>query len=220
MNTLLKLENISYWYNKGNERFTILDHVDMEFEKGKIYTIVGPSGSGKTTLLALASGLDKPLEGNVIYNGKNVKQIGLTNYRNRYVSIVFQAFNLLPYMTALQNVMSAMEIRKVKGNRKEIALQYLNKVGLTEAQANQKVLTLSGGQQQRVAVARALACDAEIIFADEPTGNLDVDTAAGIFELFQKLAKEENKCVIIVTHDVALSKLSDVNLKLHKGKLV
>lgn len=216
---MLQLEKVSYWYKKGDQQQTIINQLDFTFEEGNVYTIVGPSGSGKTTLLALASGLDDPSEGKILFKGKDIRKIGLTNYRNRHISIVFQSFNLLPYMTALQNVVSAMEIRGIKENRKTKALEYLQKVGLTPEQANQSVLTLSGGQQQRVAVARALACDAEIIFADEPTGNLDVDTAEEIYRLLEQLAKEEQKCVIIVTHDLSLAKKSDVQLKLYKGKL-
>lgn len=220
MSALLEFQNISYWYKQGNKKQDILKRVNVSFGKNYLYTIIGPSGSGKTTFLALASALDVPKEGTVLYEGKDIKKIGLTTFRNKFVSIVFQSYNLLPYMTALQNVITAMEITGAKHkDKKRYALEMLNKVGITEQQARQKVLTLSGGQQQRVSIARALCCDTELIVADEPTGNLDEDTAQEIIRLFQALAHQEGKCVIIVTHDQSVAKASDITIKLSKGDL-
>ena len=175
MHTLLKVKDVTYWYEKDQ---VILDNIDLEFEKGKYYAIVGSSGSGKTTLLSLISGLDSTKEGDIVYKDDTLKNIGLENYRNKYVSIIFQGYNLLNYMTAIQNITSAMSIKGIKKeDNKEYAIKMLKRVGLTEEQAFQKVLTLSGGQQQRVAIARALCCENDLIIADEPTGNLDSDTA-------------------------------------------
>lgn len=218
MSTLLEFENVSYWYKNENKQQHILNKINIQFEKGTFYTIVGPSGSGKTTFLSLTGALDVPKEGRILYEGKDIQEIGLTSFRNKYVSIVFQAYNLLPYMTALQNVLTAMEITgSTVQNKKEFALEMLAKVGITEKQAKQKVLTLSGGQQQRVAIARALSCQSELIVADEPTGNLDENTARDIIELFEELAYKENKCVIMVTHNNEIARISDVTIKISKG---
>lgn len=220
MSSLLEFQNISYWYKHENKKQDILKSVNVSFDKNNLYTIIGPSGSGKTTFLALASALDIPKEGTVLYEGRDIKKIGLTKFRNKYVSIVFQSYNLLPYMTAIQNVTTAMEITgSSRKDRRKFALEMLDKVGITEKQARQKVLTLSGGQQQRVSIARALCCDADLIVADEPTGNLDEDTAKEIIRLFQELAHKEGKCVIVVTHDQNIAEASDIIVKLSKGDL-
>ncbi|MBP3039572.1 ABC transporter ATP-binding protein [Bacillaceae bacterium Marseille-Q3522] len=220
MSTLLDFENVSYWYKHENKQNTILRSVNVRFSKGKFYTIVGPSGSGKTTFLSLAGALDVPREGKILYEGKDISKIGLSKFRNKYVSIVFQAYNLLPYMTGLQNVLTAMEITGSDVvNKKKFALEMLDKVGISEQQAKQKVLTLSGGQQQRIAIARALCCRSQLIVADEPTGNLDADTAKEIVNLFQELAHKENKCIIVVTHSHEIAGISDISIKLSKGSM-
>jgi putative ABC transport system ATP-binding protein len=218
--TLLELNNVSYWYKHEKKRHDILKNINVSFERGIFYTIVGPSGSGKTTFLALASALDVPKEGSIIYEGKEIKKIGLTKFRSKYVSIVFQSYNLLPYMTALQNVITGIEIKGTKQkNKKEFALQMLERVGISSEQARQKVLTLSGGQQQRVSIARALCSDTDLIVADEPTGNLDENTAQEIVDLLQSLAHNEGKCVIVVTHDQTIASKSDRVVELSKGNL-
>lgn len=220
MNALLEFKNISYWYKHENKKHDILKNINVRFDKGHFYSIVGPSGSGKTTFLALASALDVPKEGAVLYEGKDIRKIGLTKFRNKYVSIVFQSYNLLPYMTALQNVLTAIEITGAVGkNNKKVALAMLQRVGISEIQSRQKVLTLSGGQQQRVSIARALCCDTELIVADEPTGNLDEETAQEIVGLLKSLAHLEEKCVIVVTHDPDIALNSDVTVKLSKGSI-
>jgi putative ABC transport system ATP-binding protein len=220
MTALLEFKNIGYWYKQENKQHDILKNVNVSFDKGNLHTITGPSGSGKTTFLALASALDVPKEGSVLYEGKDIRKIGHATFRNKYVSIVFQSYNLFPYMTALQNVITAMEITKSpQKNKTGYALEMLQKVGISEKQARQKVLTLSGGQQQRVSIARALCCEADLIVADEPTGNLDEDTAKEIVHLFQTLAHQENKCVIVVTHDVNIAEISDINVRLSRGNI-
>lgn len=221
MNTVLEFKNVSYHYQDGSKKSSILKQIDFSFEKGKFYTILGSSGSGKTTFLALASGLDIPKSGYILYNDKNINNIGLTNFRNKNVGIVFQSYNLIPYMTSLQNVLTAMEITKNKiENKKQKAYDLLEKMGLTKEEANRNVLNLSGGQQQRVAVARAIATEGDLILADEPTGNLDHDTASEIIKIFKTLAHENNKSVIVVTHSSDVAAQSDVILNLKAGKLV
>ncbi|MBC5625112.1 ABC transporter ATP-binding protein [Clostridium sp. NSJ-49] len=204
---LLKTKGLGYWYDNNKK---ILNNIDMEFEKGKFYSIVGSSGSGKTTLLSLIAGLDQVKEGDIFLGDNNIKNIGLDNYRNKHVSIIFQGYNLMNYMTALQNITSAMSIKKIKKeDNKKFALDMIKRVGLTEEQANQKVLTLSGGQQQRVAIARALCCDNDIIIADEPTGNLDDETTVEIIKLFKDIVYKDGKTVIMVTHDKDVAKETD-----------
>ena len=218
MESILELKNVSYWYEKDK---TILDNLTVNFEKGKFYTVIGSSGSGKTTFLSLISGLDKKKNGEILYCGKNIDKIGLNNYRNKYVSIIFQGYNLLTYMTALQNVISAISIKGIKVKiQKERALEMLKKVGLTEEQCNQKVLTLSGGQQQRVAIARALVSETDVIIADEPTGNLDEKTSNEIIKIFKDIVEKENKCLIMVTHNIDITKNSDITYKLKNKTLL
>ncbi|MFI8493119.1 ABC transporter ATP-binding protein [Peribacillus butanolivorans] len=221
MDTILQFKDLNYHYQSNNKKITILDNVNFAFLSGHFYTILGPSGSGKTTTLSLASGLDIPSSGNVVYKGKDLQKIGLDTYRNQHVSIIFQSYNLITYMTALQNVVTAMEITRVDvKDKKARALELLEKVGLTEVEAKRKVLQLSGGQQQRVAIARALSCNVDLLIADEPTGNLDQETSMEIIELFKELAHKENKCIIVVTHSQEVAKQSDKAVYLEKRKLV
>ncbi|MGE8205285.1 ABC transporter ATP-binding protein [Heyndrickxia sp. NPDC080065] len=220
MGTVLAFQEVGYWYQSNGKQVRILDKVNFTFERGKFYTIVGPSGSGKTTTLALASALDIPKEGKVLYEGRDIQKIGLEKFRNKNIAIVFQSYNLIPYMTALQNVVTAMDIRKTKAkNKKQKALEMLQKVGLSEEEAQRKVLKLSGGQQQRIAIARALSCDVDIILADEPTGNLDEETAGDIITIFKELASQEGKCIIVVTHSNEVARQSDVIVRLKQKKL-
>ncbi|MFG2138620.1 ABC transporter ATP-binding protein [Streptomyces sp. NPDC048650] len=208
-------------YSTGNRRRVVLKSVSYAFEAGRMYAIVGPSGSGKTTLLSLASGLDAPTSGSVRFRGGDVATLGLGTYRNRHVATVFQSLNLLTYMNAVQNVTSAMEITGVRGGcRKQRANKLLDLLGIEPGDRTRRTLQLSGGQQQRVAIARALACEIDILFADEPTGALDHETAAGIIEIFQKLAHDDGKCVIVVTHSREVAAACDETLNLKRGKLV
>ncbi|MFJ6572681.1 ABC transporter ATP-binding protein [Streptomyces sp. NPDC091292] len=218
---ILQLTGLSRAYQSGNSRRTVLKDVTYSFEQGRMYSVIGPSGSGKTTLLSLASGLDSPTAGTVRFRGDDIAAIGLGRYRNRHVATVFQSLNLLTYMTAVQNITSAMEITGVKGvPRKRRAVELLNLLGVDEADRHRRTLELSGGQQQRVAIARALACEVDILFADEPTGSLDQDTAAGIIEVFRKLAHDTGKCVILVTHSREVADASDEVIRLKRGKLM
>ena len=218
MNTILEFKNITYSYNNNA---VILDKVNARFEQGKFYTIIGPSGSGKTTFLSLAAGLDKANSGSILFDNKDINSIGFSNYRNKCISIIFQSYNLLTYMSALDNIICAMEIKDTKcPNKKEKAIEILKQVGLTEEQGKQKVLTLSGGQQQRVAIARALATESNLILADEATGNLDENTSNEIISIFEKLVKEHNKTVILVTHNNEIAKKSDITYLVKNKKLL
>nr|WP_086347723.1 ABC transporter ATP-binding protein [Enterococcus sp. 9E7_DIV0242] len=215
--TMLETKNVGYWYT--NEQDYLYKDIDLAFHKGKMYAILGASGSGKTTFLSLISGLDVPKTGTIQYNGESLKNIGLRNYRRNDVSIIFQAYNLLPYMSALDNVLTAMAISGLKKeDKKAYALEQLATVGIDEALAKKSVTQLSGGQQQRVAIVRALCCDHELIVADEPTGNLDEKTSEDIVKLFQKVAHEEHKCIIIVTHEQDVANACDTvyELKNHQ----
>ncbi|MCW6085977.1 MULTISPECIES: ABC transporter ATP-binding protein [Clostridium] len=219
MNAVLEFKNVNYSYKDGGKELVILDSVNFNFESGKFYTILGVSGSGKTTALSLASALDSPKSGEILYEGKDIKKIGLANYRNQYIGIVFQAYNLINYMTGIQNIITAMEITKNEiSDKKQKAYELIEKVGLTKEEGDRSVLNLSGGQQQRVAVARALSTNAKIILADEPTGNLDSKTSIDIIKLFQKLAHEDNKCIIMVTHSLEIASMSDVIINLDNKK--
>ena len=202
-----EMKDISYSYEKSRK---ILTAVNAAFETGKMYAILGPSGSGKTTLLSLLGGLDTPQKGEILFDGENILERGLEYHRRNHVSLIFQNCNLIDYMTPVENV---------KLTAKQDAMPMLIKLGLTEEEAKRNVLKLSGGQQQRVAIARTLVSDAPVILADEPTGNLDEDTAAEITGILKDCAHQMNKCVIVVTHSSDLAKQADVILRLKKGGL-
>ena len=181
----------------------------------------GKSGSGKTTFLSLISGLDKCKEGEILFEGISLNRLDRDNYRARDIGIIFQGYNLLINNTALENIVLAMNISKAAvKDKKKHALKLLEQVGISPEQANRKVLKLSGGEQQRVSIARALAHDAKVLIADEPTGNLDSSTELEILQIFQKLAHENNKCVIIVTHSQSVSSRADEVWGLNKGELL
>lgn len=205
---MLQAQEIGYWYQ--NEEDYLYKNVNLDFHRGRMYAILGASGSGKTTFLSLISGLDVPKTGMILYNGESLSKIGLRNFRKNDVSIIFQAYNLLPYMSALDNVLTAMAISGSKQeNREAYALENLQSVGIDETLARKNVTQLSGGQQQRVAIVRALCCDHALIVADEPTGNLDEQTSKDIVQLFQKVAHEQQKCIIVVTHEQEVAKACD-----------
>lgn len=198
---LLSIKNASYKYSDADEDEYALKNINYDFERGKVYAIRGRSGSGKTTLLSLISGLERCTEGEIIFDGKDLKDINLDTYRNHEIGIVFQSYNLLPFMTASENIILSMDVSGLKiTDKKEKAIKLMKSVGLKSSYANRRVLKLSGGEQQRVAIARSLSYDPKMIVADEPTGNLDKQTEAEILEIFNRLAHEENKCIIIVTH--------------------
>ena len=205
---ILEIKNVTYNYSNSNEK--VLSSVNQKFEIGKFYAIIGKSGAGKSTLLSLLAGLDKPKKGQILFKGNDIEKDGYSNHRKNNVSLVFQNYNLIDYLTPIENV------RLVNRNASETILFEL---GLDKSQINRNVMKLSGGQQQRVAIARALVSEAPIILADEPTGNLDVDTAGEIIEILKKLAKERNKCVIVVTHSKEVANSADIILELRDRKL-
>lgn len=215
--TVLNIENLTYYYNHPEDY--LFQDVTETFEAGIMYSILGQSGSGKTTLLSLLAGLDMPKSGQIKLNGDEIKAKQLTNYRKNIVSTIFQAYNLLTYMSAFENVKTALRISKVAfDDEKQSIIDSLEKVGLTEDLIYKPVSKLSGGQQQRVAIARALVLNHDIIIADEPTGNLDENTTRQIVELFKKIAHEDHKLVIIVTHETEVAQNSDVVYQLKNKK--
>ncbi len=204
---IMEIKGVRYSYdNKRN----VLKSVNANFETGKMYAIVGPSGCGKTTLLSLLGGLDSPTEGQILFDGQDIETIGLAAHRKNDIAFIFQSYNLIDYLTPQENVALTSKLPP---------LPILERVGLTEEESKRNVLKLSGGQQQRVAIARALASDAGVILADEPTGNLDEDTAVEITKILKECAYQMNKCMIIVTHSNELAKQADVIMKLRKGVL-
>ena len=205
---ILEIKNVTYNYSNSNEK--VLSSINQKFEIGKFYAIIGKSGAGKSTLLSLLAGLDKPQKGQILFKGNDIEKDGYSNHRKNNISLVFQNYNLIDYLTPLENV------RLVNKNAYETILFEL---GLDKSQINRNVMKLSGGQQQRVAIARTLVSEAPIILADEPTGNLDVDTAGEIIEILKKLAKERNKCVIVVTHSKEVANSADIILELRDRKL-
>ncbi len=219
--TILKARNLDYYYQDGDKLRYILKDTNVDFDTGKFYTIVGQSGSGKTTLLSLLGGLDTPKKGTIYYKNKNIKQIGFENYRRNDISIIFQHYNLIPYLTGVENVLVPMSIteNELPEDYTKVAYNLLDYIGIGKDKASRVVNRLSGGEQQRVAIARALATNVDIILADEPTGNLDEEMEQEIVEIFKLLAHEHNKCVIVVTHSQEIAQQSDKAFLLKKGVL-
>lgn len=203
----LELQNVSYSYEKGKP---VLSNISIALEAGKLYAVLGPSGSGKTTLLSLLGGLDTPAQGEVLFDGENIMAKGLEYHRRNRISLIFQSYNLIDYMTPTENVQLTA---------KQDAASVLERLGLKKDEISRNVLKLSGGQQQRVAIARALASDAPVILADEPTGNLDEDTAEEITAILKESAHTFGKCVVVVTHSGEVAKQADMVLEIRRGHL-
>ncbi len=204
---IMELQNVQYAYDNKKK---VLKGINALMEQGKMYAILGPSGCGKTTLLSLLGGLDSPAGGKILYQGEDIELTGLADHRRNHVAFIFQSYNLIDYLTPMENVTLTSKLPP---------LPILEQLGLTQEEAKRNVLKLSGGQQQRVAIARALASDAQVILADEPTGNLDEDTAAEITAILKDSAHKSGKCVVIVTHSNDLAKEADVIFRLRKGEL-
>lgn len=204
---IMELKNVGYAYDNKRK---VLKGVSLLIEEGKMYAILGSSGCGKTTLISLMGGLDSPSGGQVFYDGQDIEKTGLSAHRKNNVAFIFQSYNLIDYLTSKENVALTSKLPP---------MPILERVGLTEEESKRNVLKLSGGQQQRVAIARALASDAKVILADEPTGNLDEDTAAEITAMLKECAHQMNKCVVIVTHSNELAKQADVVFQLKRGEL-
>ena len=207
MSNILEMKEVSYAYKGTSEE--VLKDINYKFEEGKCYVVKGPSGSGKTTLLSLISGLEPKYGGSIKYKGKELKEINLDTYRNKDIGIVFQSYNLLPHLTAAENIILSMDISHVKVDDKQAkAIELMQQVGLREYMASRRVLKLSGGEQQRVAIARSLSYDPDMIIADEPTGNLDKKTEEDIMKIFTSLSAA-GKCVIIVSHSENVCNFAD-----------
>ena len=205
--SILEVKGLQYSYENKKR---VLRGINAQMEQGKMYAILGPSGCGKTTLLSLLGGLDSPSSGQILYQGEDIAKTGLADHRRSHVAFIFQSYNLIDYLTPIENVALTA---------KHSPLPILEQLGLTAEEVKRNVLKLSGGQQQRVAIARALASDAQVILADEPTGNLDEDAAAEITAILKDSAHKSGKCVVIVTHSNELAKEADVVFRLRKGDL-
>ena len=220
MSKILKVQHLSKTYRSGEHDLTVLNNVSFEVDAGESFAIVGPSGSGKTTLLGLCAGLDTTDDGEIWLCDQNLLKLdedGRARLRNQNVGFVFQDFQLLPTLTALENVIVPLELRGVKKAAQQ-GKELLVKVGLGD-RAGHYPSQLSGGEQQRVALARAFANKPSILFADEPTGNLDDETGTKIEQLLFELNKEQGTALVIVTHDLELAKKTDKSIRLRSGKI-
>lgn len=219
-NIILKATSLTRTYPSGNRQLTVLDGVSFAVENGSSCSIVGPSGSGKTTLLGLCAGLDRASSGSVELNGVVLDRLSedeRAHVRNQYVGFIFQSFNLMPTLTALENVMIPLELRHEKNARAK-AMELLSKTGLAD-RAGHYPAQLSGGEQQRVSIARAFSNSPQILFADEPTGNLDEETGHRIENLIFDLNKELGTTLILVTHDIDLAMRTDRIIRMKGGKI-
>lgn len=217
---ILKVQNLSKFYQSGSSRLKVLKDISFSVDAGQTISIIGPSGSGKTTLLGISAGLDLPSEGSVSIDGTSLESLNEDSraaLRNQKVGFVFQNFQLIPTLTALENVTAPLEIRGEPGAKLK-ATQLLEKVGLGERLTHFPI-QLSGGEQQRVALARAFVNDPKLLFADEPTGNLDDETGTGIVDLLFNLNKEMGTTLVLVTHDHELAEKTDRILQIKSGVL-
>lgn len=218
---ILELDKVVYEYSNKYQTVKAVNEISYDFQKGRFYAIVGKSGSGKTTLLSLLAGLDVPKEGAVSYMGKPTKEMDRDRYRREDVAVIYQDFNLFPLLTVVENVMYPLQLKGM--NEKQamhIASEKINAVGMDENFYKRFPSMLSGGEQQRIAIARALASGAQIILADEPTGNLDTENGNNIIDILKKLAHDDRYCVIVVTHDLGISADADEVLNMRDGKLI
>ena len=221
MSTILKVERLSKTYQSGSKSLKVLQDINFSIQAGESLAIVGPSGSGKTTLLGLAAGLDQSDEGSVEINGiklNNLSEDDRAQVRNEHVGFIFQNFQLIPTLSALENVMVPLELRGDKGAQK-VAQTLLEQVGLS-SRTDHYPSQLSGGEQQRVAIARAFSNEPKVLFADEPTGNLDEETGQKIEDLLFNLNKEKGTALVLVTHDAELAQKTDHVIHLKGGKMM
>ena len=221
MSTILNIQNVNKTYQSAGRTLSVLENINLSVNAGATLSIVGPSGSGKTTLLGLAAGLDRASSGTVELNGIKLESLNEDQRaaeRNKHVGFIFQNFQLLPTLTALENVMVPLELRGEKGVKAK-AVDLLQKVGLAD-RGHHYPSQLSGGEQQRVSVARAFSNKPQILFADEPTGNLDAETSEKIIELIFNLNTEYGTTLILVTHDFDLANKTGRIIKLKGGRIV
>lgn len=220
---MLVVENVSKRFMSGDSEVTAVNNISFTIPQGCFASIVGKSGSGKSTLLSLLGALDVPTQGSITVDQKDITKLGsgkLTSYRNKKIGFVFQSYNLIPNLTAIENVTLPMEFAgQAASKRTERAKELLDQVGITGNKQLRKPGRLSGGEQQRVAIARALANKPAVILADEPTGNLDSETGAMIFDLLHQLAKSQKTTIIVVTHDLSIAGKTDMTFTLKDGML-
>ncbi len=213
--SILQIENLEYRYGNGNK---VIDGLNIKFETGKMIALTGKSGAGKTTLVSLLSGLTSPTGGKILYESQDLLAMDKYDLRSKKIGVIFQGYNLLPRLTAKENVILSMDVSgKPIGNKEALATELLLKVHLSDNLQKRRVLKLSGGEQQRVAIARALSYDPQVILADEPTGNLDHANTEEVLEIFRSLANE-GKCIIIATHDPQVTQFCDQVINLEKQK--
>ncbi len=221
MPKILKIHELEKTYTSGSKKITVLHDISFEIEKGDTFSIVGPSGSGKTTLLGLCAGLDHPNAGTVELCGHNLQDLNedeRAQLRNKEVGFIFQNFQLLPTLTALENVIVPLELQGAK-NAVQVGMELLDKVGLAD-RFHHYPSQLSGGEQQRVALARAFSNTPSILFADEPTGNLDEETGEKVIQLLFELNKEAGTTLVIISHDLELANRTQQILRLKGGKIM
>ncbi len=220
---IIRVENAKKIYKVGEEKVLALDGVSFTIDKGDFCCLLGSSGSGKSTLLNIMAGIEKITSGSVFIKGKEITKMGenqLAKFRQKYLGFVFQAYNLVNSMTAVENVELPLIFKEVpKSQRVKRAKELLTKVGL-ESRMYHKPTQMSGGQQQRVGIARAFASCPEVVFADEPTGNLDSKTSNEIMNIITEIAKDNNQTIVMVTHDPSMTRYATKIIEIHDGKLV
>lgn len=221
--TVIRVKDLYKVYRVGDSKVKALNGVDFTIQKGEFCSIVGTSGSGKSTLLNMLAGLEKPTKGQIVIAGEHIEKKSenqLVKFRREHIGFIFQSFNLLPALSAVENVALPLTFQGMdKAKRLEKAAQVLDLVGLS-GHKNHKPTQMSGGQQQRVGIARALVVNPQIIFADEPTGNLDSHTSAEVMELIRKIIHEQNQTLVMVTHDDHLTGFADRIFRISDGKIV
>ena len=218
--SILELKDVRYTYRTQYQQVQALKGISCSFEEGKLYAIMGKSGSGKTTLLSLMAGLDLPSEGEVLCQGVSTSRMDLERYRREQAAVIYQSFRLFPLLTVAENVMFPMELRGVKPRAARArAAELIRRVSLPEAVLDRYPTMLSGGEQQRMAIARALGMETKLLFADEPTGNLDTANGENILSILQSLAHQDGYCVILVTHDEGIGRRADQLIYLVDGLL-
>ncbi len=217
----LKTEHLSFSYRNKYQTVDAVKSVACTFERGKAYAIVGKSGSGKTTLLSLLAGLELPSDGAVVFEGMPTAKLNRDRYRRDHAAVIYQSYNLFPLLTAMENVLYSMKLKGIRGKAaKARAEKELLAVGITREQFKRYPAQMSGGEQQRVAIARALAAGNELVLADEPTGNLDVSNSEQVVKILLRLAHEEDRCVIVVTHDLEIAGQMDEVYTMRDGELM
>lgn len=205
--SILEFSDLKYTYD-GKQN--VLRGVSASLEEGKLYAVLGPSGCGKTTLLSLLGGLDRPDGGRILFNGQDIARTGLARHRRKHVAFIFQSYNLIDYLTPVENVALTSKLPP---------LPVLERLGLTKAEARRNVLKLSGGQQQRVAIARALIAKPDVIFADEPTGNLDSQSGREVMDLLASVHREFGKTIVVITHDDRIAQMAERKFSIVDGIL-